>query len=117
MEVPIRYSLTYPKREKSNISMFDFRKNSKLEFFPVEFDKFKCLSLAYEALRAGKSMPCYMNGVNEVLVHRFLKKEISWSDIPIKLEKLMSSHKVENVLDLNAILEIDRRAKIEAKTI
>ena len=117
MEVPIQYALSYPERKNSCGEPFDFIKNSKLEFFAPDMEKFPCLMLAYEALKTGKSMLCYMNGANEVLVERFLKKEISWKDIPIMLEKLMSSHKIQNVLDLDAILEIDKEAKSNAQKI
>ena len=117
MRVPIQYALSYPERVKKIGAFFDFMKHPKLEFFPPDVNKFRCLSLACQALSAGGSMPCYMNGANEVLVHRFLKGEIAWSDIAIKLEKLMSSHKIENMLDLEDILEMDKRAKKEAKTI
>lgn len=117
MQLPIHYALSYPLRKKSSISSFDFIKNGKLEFFPPDIDNFRCLALAKEALTIGKSMPCYMNGVNEVLVDRFLQKEISWMDISIKLEKLISSHKIQNMLNLDEILEIDKQAKIDAATI
>jgi 1-deoxy-D-xylulose-5-phosphate reductoisomerase len=117
MKVPIQYALTYPWRKNGEKKKFDFIKNAKLEFFPPDLKKFRSLYLAYEALRLGGSMPCYMNGVNEILVERFLKKEISWKDIAIKLEKLMSSHKIQNMINLEAILEVDKKAKIDAKTI
>jgi 1-deoxy-D-xylulose-5-phosphate reductoisomerase len=114
MKIPIQYALSYPKRIKSDISPFDFVKNGSWQFSPPDLKKFRCLYLAYEALKVGKSMPCYMNGVNEVLVKRFLNNEISWIDISLKLEKLMSSHKLENVLDLDTILEVDKMAKMDA---
>lgn len=117
MEIAIQYALTYPGRKNSKREFFDFSKNSRLEFFPPDMEKFRCLYLAYEALKVGKSMPCYMNGVNETLVGRFLKKEISWKDISLKLEKLMSSHKIQNMLNLESILEIDRKAKHDAQKI
>lgn len=114
MQIPIRYALSYPKRTRSEIPNFSFLKNSLWEFYPPDLDKFRCLSLAFEALRVGKSMPCYMNGVNETLVSRFLRNEITWMDISVKLEKLMSSHKVENMINLEAILEVDKKAKLDA---
>ena len=86
-------------------------------FFKPDFEKFKCLYLAYEALKTGKSMPCYLNAANEVLVERFLRGKISWMEISKKLEKLISSHRAENMLDLEAILEIDKKARMEAEKI
>lgn len=114
MEIPIRYAMSYPNREKSKIKNFDFSKNNTFSFFKPDIDKFKCLSLAIEALKMGKSMPCFMNAANEVLVHRFLNKEILWADISKKLEKLMTSHPPQNMLDLESILQIDKLSRIAA---
>lgn len=116
MEIPIQYALSYPSREKF-VMNFDFSQCSKLEFFLPDYDKFRCLYLAKEALKIGKSMPCYINGANEILVERFLKKEIQWNEIATKLEKLMSSHKIQNLLNLEDVLDVDKKAKAEAKKI
>ncbi|MBI5346789.1 MAG: 1-deoxy-D-xylulose-5-phosphate reductoisomerase [Chlamydiae bacterium] len=117
MQIPIQYALTYPKRIASNIKNFDFIKNSHLTFFAPDLKKFRCLYLAKEALKIKKSMPCFMNSANEVLVERYLKGEITWSEIAKKLEKLMSSHKVQNMVDLDTVFEIDKLAKEQAKNI
>ena len=111
MKLPIQYALTYPQRIKATVKSFDFSTAFEMKFYPPDLQKFKCLALAYEVLKMGKSAPCYLNGANEVLVQRFLKGEILWKEIGEKLEKLISSHIPENVLDLKAILEIDRRAR------
>jgi 1-deoxy-D-xylulose-5-phosphate reductoisomerase len=115
MRLPIQYALTYPKREKGFFS-FDFQKYSKLEFFPIDEKKFKCFSLAKEALRIKKSMPCYMNAVNEVLVNKFLNKEISWLAISDRLEKLMSLHSAKNMVNLEDIIAVDQQARYDAHT-
>jgi 1-deoxy-D-xylulose-5-phosphate reductoisomerase len=117
MEVPIRYALSYPKREKSTIQKFDFVKNSTLSFFEPDMQKFLCLSLAIDALKIKKSMPCFMNKANEVLIQKFLNNKISWLDISKKLEKLMSSHTPENLLDLKTVMEVEKEAIQKAKRI
>jgi 1-deoxy-D-xylulose-5-phosphate reductoisomerase len=114
MKIPIQYALSYPERLKSNFGYLDFSKKFSLQFFPPDKKTFICLSLAYEALRVGKSFPCYMNAANEILVERFLNKEISWIEIMDKLEKLMSSHTVKNMLNLDSILSIDEEAREKA---
>ncbi|MFA6119366.1 MAG: 1-deoxy-D-xylulose-5-phosphate reductoisomerase [Parachlamydiales bacterium] len=117
MEIPIRYALSYPLRENANVENFDFTKNNNLTFFQPPEDKFLCLKLAKQALKIKKSMPCFMNKANEVLVSRFLKNDISWFDISLKLEKLMSSHKPQNLVDLKSIAEIEEIASQKAKNI
>jgi 1-deoxy-D-xylulose-5-phosphate reductoisomerase len=114
MIVPIQYAMTYPERYPGMLKRFDFVKHSNLEFVMPDFTKFRCLSLAYEAIRQGGSLPCYMNAANEVLVQRFLAREISWGEIGIKLERLMSRHRIQTVDTLDAILAIDAQAREEA---
>ncbi len=117
MVLPIQYALTYPRRLPGLLPPYDFIKNGTLTFYPPDKEKFLCLHLATEAMKAGKSYPCYLNGANEILVERFLRKEISWSAIGAKLEKLISSHRPENLLTLEAILSVDLRARQEAARI
>jgi 1-deoxy-D-xylulose-5-phosphate reductoisomerase len=114
MRIPIQYVMTYPHRSTGSLNSFDFLKNSSLQFFIPDTDKFRCLKLAYEAIRCGGSLPCYMNAVNEVLVHRFLNKEIAWTDIAYQLENLMSRHAVVPIRSFEDILAIDQIARQEA---
>lgn len=114
MLVPIQYAITYPKRFNGSLKPFDFTKNSTLQFALPDMNKFRCLKLAYEAVRCGGSLPCYMNAANEVLVHRFLNKEIAWKDIAYNLENLMSRHSVMPIGSLEDVLAVDEMARKEA---
>lgn len=111
MIVPIQYALTFPDRKPGLLPPYDFIKNSQLTFFPPDFQKFKCLKLAFEAIKQGGSFPCFMNAANEVLVHRFLNKEISWIDIGNKLEKLMCEHQSEQLDQVEQVMVVDREAR------
>lgn len=117
MVIPIQYAMTYPERYQGQLPVYDFIKNSRLDFCQPDASKFRCLNLAYEALRVGGTLPCYMNAANEILVNRFLKEEIAWLDISEKLEKLMTGYQCCKDISLEAILEVDRRARVEAKNI
>lgn len=114
MIVPIQYAMTYPDRFPGMLKPFDFVKHAKLEFSKPDLSKFRCLALAYEALRQGGSLPCYMNAANEVLVQRFLQGELSWNAIGEQLEELMNRHPVQPVEDIESILAIDEQARNEA---
>jgi 1-deoxy-D-xylulose-5-phosphate reductoisomerase len=117
MFFPIQYALTYPERKRNHLPPFDFKKYPTLEFFTPDKEKFPCLGLAYEALKIKKSMPCFMNAADEILVERFAKGEISWVEIGQKLEKLMSSHREVDLVDLELLQEVDREARREANRI
>lgn len=111
MIVPIQYAMTYPKRFKSTHPAFDFTKSTNLQFSPPEPNKFRCLQLAYDALKEGGSMPGYMNAANEELVKAFLAGKLSWTEIALKLEELMQRHSIQNPESLEAILTIDELAR------
>lgn len=114
MIVPIQYAMTYPDRFPGLLEPFDFVKHEKLEFFKPDLNQFRCLTLAYEAIRKGGSLPCYMNAANEVLVERFLRREMSWIEIGLQLERLMSQHQVQPINTLESILAIDAQGREEA---
>lgn len=115
MIVPIQYAMTYPTRYPGMLKRFDFLKHATLQFLMPDQTKFRCLALAYESMRQGGSLPCYMNAANEVLVERFLNKEMSWKEIGIQLDHLMQQHNVVQVDSLEAILAIDALAREEAR--
>ncbi len=117
MKMPIQYALTYPDRLPGLLEPFDFVKNSKLEFFKPDTVKFKCLRLAYDCLKEGGSFPGTLNAANEILVERFLNKEISWQDIGNKLEKLLEQHTKTSAHDFESVWEIDLHARKTAKLI
>lgn len=114
MIIPIQYTLSYPKRMKRMVKRFDFKTFSTLDFYEPDIERFSCLRLAYEALKLGGSLPCFMNAANEVLVERFLKGQISWMDIAKKLESLMQLHDIQKDLGLDSIMSVDQEAREEA---
>ncbi len=115
MVYPIQYALTYPKRAPALHPHLDLTQYEKLTFAKADTSRFPCLRLAVEALQAGGSMPSFMNGANDVLVHRFLAKEIGWAEIGKKLEKLMEKHTIVKELNLEKILQVDQEARALAQ--
>ena len=114
MLVPIQYAITYPKRYNGTLKPFDFAKNHSLQFSLPDMNKFRCLKLAYDAIRSGGSYPCYMNAVNEELVYSFLNRKIAWSDIANRLEDRMSKHSMMPICSFQDILDVDQMARKEA---
>lgn len=117
MTLPIQYAFTYPRRVNSFKSE-DFNFSSvSWEFYPPSYENFPCLNLAREALRQGKSMPCFMNAVNEVLVDKFLKQKISWMQIASGIEQLMLNHRLQKINTIDDILFVDQEARRQAQEI
>lgn len=117
MRVPIQYALTYPKRVKNPFPRIDFAQRSNLTFDKPDMDTFKCLSLAYRALKTGGTLPAVLNGANEVAVDRFLKGEISFLQIPALIEQTMDAYTVKYEYTLEDLLEADAWAKAYAKKV
>lgn len=114
MITPIQYAITYPERQAGLLPPFDFIKNGALQFLPPDTTKFPCLALAFEAIKKGGSLPCYMNAANEILVGRFLSNELPWVDIGKKLELLMERHQGVILDTLSDVLAIDAAARHDA---
>jgi len=111
MKVPISYALTYPKRFDSQFEKLDLAKISTLTFENPDLETFKCLSLAYKAIKIGGSMPAVLNAANEIAVDRFLKEEINWLDIPVIIENTMNAYTVKYKFTIDEILEADKWAR------
>lgn len=94
MCVPISYCLGYPNRLTSGSAPIDLAQIGTLDFFKVDGKKFPTLQLAYDVVALGGGAPAALNGANEKLVERFLKDEISFSDILKRLPLFVEEMKV-----------------------
>ena len=107
MKVPIQYALTYPDRKVAEWESLDLLKISSLNFEPPSYERFPCISLAYEALKKGGSYPAVLNVANEQAVYRFLNNEISFIDIPIIIEKACAKHEYIKQPSLDELIYIE----------
>ena len=107
MKVPIQYALTYPDRKVAEWESLDLLKISSLNFEPPSYERFPCISLAYEALKKGGSYPAVLNVANEQAVYRFLNNEISFIDIPIIIEKACAKHEYIKQPTLDELIYIE----------
>lgn len=81
MRIPILYSLTYPERIRFDNRGLDFPALQRLEFFPVDSDKFSSIQMAGYVLEQGKNAGAVLNAANEVAVEYFLQEKISFDQI------------------------------------
>lgn len=116
MKLPIQYALSYPERlSNGSNSQIDFYKIKKLSFYRPDTKKFECLRLAYEAAKAGGSLPAVLNAANEVCVDAFIKGKIGFLAIPAIIEKVMRKHLIIKAPTLKEIICSDGWAKIETE--
>ena len=114
MKVPIQYALTYPNRVKNGFKRLDLFETAQLTFERPQTERFPCLALAFEAIKTGGTMPCVLNGANEVAVNKFLEGKIKFTQIPEIIEKVMSAYTVKYDYTLDDVLEADRWSREEA---
>ena len=107
MKLPIQYALTYPARAGVSWEQTDFREVKSLTFEEPDFDRFPCLSLAFEALESGGSAPAILNVANETAVNLFLEGKIGFTDIAVAIKKALDSTEIINEPSLEAVLEIE----------
>lgn len=116
MRIPISLALGYPERLANPDAPLDFfGAGSCLTFAQPDMDTFRCLALAYDAIQTGGSCPLVLNAANEVLVEAFLHEAVRFTDIPQKLEQLLSRHTPTYHLDLEGILELDRQTRARTR--
>lgn len=111
MKLPIQYALNYPKRKNAVVEKLDFYKMGTLTFEKPDMNTFKPLKLAYEAGKAGGTMPAILNAANECAVDLFLNKRIKFLQIGNILEKCMEKFAIQQDYTLEDILQLDSEVK------
>jgi 1-deoxy-D-xylulose-5-phosphate reductoisomerase len=113
MRLPIQNALTYPGLEPSCLEAFDLTGKS-LSFGAVDPHKYRLLSLAYGAAEQAGGYPIAYNAANEVAVDRFLSRDISFLEITQLVEQVLQVDWKVPVEEIEAILQVDREARIKA---
>ncbi|MDA8432928.1 MAG: 1-deoxy-D-xylulose-5-phosphate reductoisomerase [Nitrospiraceae bacterium] len=111
MRGPISYALAYPDRIDDPIPALELDRVGSLTFRPPDHETFPCLSYAYDALKAGGTMPCVLNAANEMAVNAFLEGRIGFQDIPRVIRRTMDGHAVRPVADLEDVIDADRLSR------
>ena len=78
MKLPIQYAFGFPKRLKNNFTRFSFFDYPNLTFEKPDFETFRNLKLAFNAMEKGGNMPCVLNAANEIAVSAFLEDKIGF---------------------------------------
>lgn len=108
MKLPIQYALYYPERRPMGGERLDFWKLKEITFEEPDFKNFPGLSLAYEAGRAGGSLPVVFNAANEMAVAKFLNREISYLEITDIIEAALGHHKKKEHPSLDEVLSAEQ---------
>ena len=118
MRVPIAnalMSVSEPSNFVSGANFLDFSKPSSLSFYPPDFKRFPALSLCYEAIKT--SQTAVLNAANEIAVSRFMSCDITFKQIPILVEKVLSIDSAKEPQEINDLIQLDSWARAKASSI
>jgi len=116
MRVPIAHALAWPERIDSGAKSLDLAAVRGLSFEKPDLNRFPCLGLAYEALRAGGTAPAVLNAANEVAVEAFLDRRLPFTGIAGVIADTLSAVPARAAEDLAAVMAADTEARNVAST-
>lgn len=111
MRTPIAHALAYPDRIESGVTALDLFKIAQLNFESPDEQRFPCLALAYQALRAGGSAPALLNAANEVAVAAFLEGRLPFLKIADTIAAVLARIPSVALDDLESVMAADEAAR------
>ena len=111
MRVPIQLAFSYPYRLASNFDRLDWYHMQNLTFEEPDLEKFRCLSLAFEALRQGGTMPCVVNAANEIVNLAFRQGRCSFLQMPQVIAETMQHATFIAKPSLDDLFQADAEAR------
>ena len=111
MRLPIQYAFSFPQRLHLDGERLDLFKTQDLQFFKPDYQKFKCLQLAFDAIRKGGNMSCIVNAANEIVNAGFRKGECGFLQIADIIEETMAKATFDSNPDLDVYLQTDAEAR------
>lgn len=117
MRTPIAHTLAWPERIDAGVEPLDFYQMADLTFESPDYERFPCLQLATDAMRAGGTAPCTLNAANEIAVDAFLNKQILFTDIAYVIRRTLEQVTVKDADSLETIVELDELSRKVALSI
>ena len=111
MRLPIQYAFSFPQRLHLDGERLDLFKTQDLQFFKPDYQKFKCLQLAFDAIRKGGNMSCIVNAANEIVNAGFRKGECDFLQMADIIEETMAKATFDSNPDLDVYLQTDAEAR------
>ena len=116
MRTPIAHALCWPQRMGSGVERLDLAAVGRLDFEPVDLQRFPCLRLGFEASRAGNGASTVLNAANEIAVQTFLEERIRFTDIPSIIEHTLEYCRLDAPASVEDVLALDGEARAIAES-
>ena len=117
MRTAIAHALAWPERIESGVPSLDLAACAPLQFEAPDLATFRCLALAYQALRAGGDAPAVLNAANEVAVEAFLADALPFLSIADVVEAVLAELPPQTVVDIPTLLARDQEARGVARRV
>ncbi|MFT4569487.1 MAG: 1-deoxy-D-xylulose-5-phosphate reductoisomerase [Hyphomicrobiaceae bacterium] len=118
MTIPVAHVLAYPDLlDLEHLPVLDLPAARQLTFEQPDTERFPCLRLAFEALRAGGTMPAVVNAANEIAVERFLAGDIAFLEISSTVAATMAAHPVQSYVCVEDLYAVDAWARDHAANV
>lgn len=114
MRIPIANALSWPVRVASGAKRLSLPEIARLDFETVSVERFPCVRLAYQALKAGGTATAILNAANEVAVDAFCAGKIRFDQIAQINHAVMAQANITAAKDLETILAADNEARKSA---
>ncbi|MCL2346322.1 MAG: 1-deoxy-D-xylulose-5-phosphate reductoisomerase, partial [Desulfobulbus sp.] len=111
MRTPIACALAWPERIEAGVEPLDLLAVGRLDFQPPDLERFRCLQLAYDVLRAGGTAPAILNAANEVAVAAFLDRALPFLGIARLNEAVLQAVPAGPEGSLDDVLAADAAAR------
>ena len=110
MRLPIQYAFSFPDRLPLQGPRLDLFRQP-LEFFEPDLGKFRCLALAFEAIRQGGNMPCIVNAANEIVNEGFRRGQCYFPGMGEIIEQTMARATFSPSPDYDTYIASDKEAR------
>jgi 1-deoxy-D-xylulose-5-phosphate reductoisomerase len=116
MRGAIGYALNWPERRALSVERLDFAALGRLDFAPVDPERFPALRLAGEVLALGGLAGAVFNAAKEAALDAFLAGAIGFLDMAVLVEHVLERLGPEAAAhgpgyDLAAVTALDRAAR------
>jgi 1-deoxy-D-xylulose-5-phosphate reductoisomerase len=117
MRIPIAYAMAWPERIATPAVRLNLSQIGSLTFEAPDLERFPCLALAWDAMRAGGSAPCILNAANEIAVAAFIAGQAGFLDIDAIVAETLATVPHGPMASLDDVMAVDTAARAAARAI
>ena len=117
MRTPIAHALSWPdRREATSVERLDLIALSRLDFEPLDSERFPAVDLCRKALQEGRGAPIVLNCANEGAVAAFLAGQCRFLDISLVVKSALDAFlggpmACQDCDSLEAVMAVEAEAK------